>query len=74
MFGLGALEIVVVLAVALIVLGPQKFPEAARYLARFLSDIRHALNDVTTSLPRYDLDDIPDDPPQKAIKPCDQHE
>ena len=37
---LGAGEIVVVLAVALMVLGPKKMPELAHKLARFVAQLR----------------------------------
>lgn len=52
MFGLGFTEIVVILAVALIVLGPKKLPEAARSMGRMVAQLRHAADDF-----RREMDD-----------------
>jgi sec-independent protein translocase protein TatA len=38
---LGPAEILVILVVALIVLGPKRLPEAGRQVGRFVSEIRH---------------------------------
>nr|MBA2364233.1 twin-arginine translocase TatA/TatE family subunit [Chloroflexia bacterium] len=38
MFGIGPLEMVVMLALALIVLGPQKFPEAGRAVGKAMRE------------------------------------
>lgn len=43
---IGPLEIFVVAAVALIVLGPQKLPEMARSVGRFMSQVRRMANEV----------------------------
>jgi sec-independent protein translocase protein TatB len=40
MFGMGASEIVVILIVALLFLGPEKLPEAAKQLSRGIRDLR----------------------------------
>lgn len=40
MFNLGAGEVLVILLLALIVLGPQRLPDAARQVGRFTSEIR----------------------------------
>ena len=40
------MEIFVVAAVALIVFGPQKLPEIARSVGRFMSEIRRMANEV----------------------------
>jgi Tat protein translocase TatB subunit len=42
MFGIGIPELLVILAVALIVLGPKRIPEAARSLGRGLAEFRRA--------------------------------
>lgn len=57
---LGAGEIVVVLAVALMVLGPKKMPEVARNLARFVAQLRRMADDV-----RSQVDDALQDTPPK---------
>ncbi len=50
MFGLGAWEIALILAAALVFLGPQKLPEVARTLGKSLREIRRTANDFTREL------------------------
>jgi sec-independent protein translocase protein TatB len=40
MFGIGLPEMIVIMAVALIVVGPDKLPELARSLAKGIGEIR----------------------------------
>jgi TatA/E family protein of Tat protein translocase len=44
-FNISPLEIVVLLAIALIVLGPQRLPEMARSVGRGMREFRAALTD-----------------------------
>jgi sec-independent protein translocase protein TatA len=44
MFNLGPGEILVILAIALIVLGPKKLPEAGRAIGRGLREFRDSLS------------------------------
>jgi len=53
MFGIGPLELGIVLVIALLILGPKKLPELARGLGKGLSEFRRASNDLRRSL---DLD------------------
>ena len=46
MFGIGMPELLLILAVALIVLGPKKLPEIARALGRGLAEFRRTTDDV----------------------------
>ncbi len=46
MFGLGTTELLVVLALALIFLGPEKLPGLANKLGRFVRQARRALDDI----------------------------
>ena len=46
MFGIGMPELLLILAVALIVLGPKKLPEMARALGRGLAEFRRTTDDV----------------------------
>jgi sec-independent protein translocase protein TatB len=50
MFGLGMWEIVVILLVAIVVLGPRRLPELARNLGRALQEFRRAMNDLKAGL------------------------
>ncbi|MEC9466703.1 MAG: twin-arginine translocase TatA/TatE family subunit [Myxococcota bacterium] len=59
MFGLGFGEIVVVLLVALLVLGPSKLPKLARQLGRGMREFRRAANEFQATLSEADLDRPP---------------
>ena len=54
MFGIGLPELVVILAVALIVLGPQRLPEVARMLGRAYGQLRRACEEFQNTI-RQDL-------------------
>ena len=50
MFGIGLPEMIVILAVALIVVGPDKLPELARSLAKGVAELKKTVNQVKASL------------------------
>lgn len=50
MFGLGTGELIVVLALALIFIGPEKLPDIATKLGKFLGQIRRAIDDIKDDL------------------------
>ena len=50
MFGIGVPEMVVILVVALIVLGPKRLPEVARALGKGLAEFRKVTGDVNREL------------------------
>ncbi len=50
MFGIGLPEMIVILAVALIVVGPDKLPELARSLAKGVNELKGTLNQVKENL------------------------
>jgi sec-independent protein translocase protein TatB len=50
MFGIGPSELLVILVVALLVLGPKRLPELARALGKGLAEFRRATADVTSEL------------------------
>ena len=60
MFGMGPSEIVVILLIALIVLGPKRLPDIARSLGRGLAEFRRASSDLRSA--------VLDDPPTKATQ------
>ena len=46
MFGLGMQELIVILVVALLVIGPKKLPDIARAIGRALREFRNATDDI----------------------------
>ena len=58
MFGIGAQEIVIILIVALIIVGPQRLPEVAGQVAKAIRDFRRMSDDLTGEFTRgLSLDD-----------------
>lgn len=50
MFGIGLPEMIVILVVALIVVGPEKLPDLARSVAKWAFDLKRTVNQVKDSL------------------------
>ncbi len=78
MFGLGMPEILIILAIALIVIGPKKLPDLAKTLGRAMGEFKRSAQDFKRSidvettvkefkngaeLPKTDLNKILTDPP-----------
>lgn len=61
MFGIGIIEVFIVLIIALFVIGPDKLPQAAQSLGRFVRTIRQYMNEIKRSVidhnPMVDLQD-----------------
>lgn len=57
MFGLSLSELVLILAIALVVLGPKRIPEVARELGRFVAMLRNTMDEFKrdVALPKIDL-------------------
>ncbi|MEJ2040305.1 MAG: Sec-independent protein translocase protein TatB [Desulfosarcinaceae bacterium] len=49
MFGIGMPELILILAIALIVIGPKKLPDLAKSLGRALGEFKRATNDLKES-------------------------
>lgn len=65
MFGIGMPELLLILAVALIVLGPKKLPEMARALGRGLAEFRRTTDDMKREL-QTAADEIETPPPPES--------
>jgi sec-independent protein translocase protein TatB len=50
MFGIGMPEMILILAIALIVIGPQKLPDLAKSLGRAMREFKKATNELKDSL------------------------
>ena len=68
MFGLGFTEVVVILVVALIFLGPEKLPEVARSLGKVMGELRRTTDDLRRDI-LYSGDDDPQPPRSLAASP-----
>lgn len=70
MFNIGSPELLVILVIALIVVGPRRLPEIGRTVGRALNEFRKVQDEVRDMV-RFDLsDDAPSsDPPMTAPVP-----
>ena len=59
MFGIGMQELVIVLLIALIILGPKKLPEIARALGKGFAEFKRATDDFQENL-KVDIEEEPD--------------
>jgi TatA/E family protein of Tat protein translocase len=56
MFGIGMPELLLILAVALIVLGPKKLPELARALGKGMAEFRRATDELRDEFRQLERD------------------
>ena len=66
MFGLGMPEILLILAIALIVIGPKKLPELAKTLGRAMGEFKRSAQELKRSI---DVESTVSDTPVKDINP-----
>ena len=75
MFNIGPMELILILIVALVVVGPKRLPEVGRTIGKSLREFRKAQDDVRRSLDlglNDDEDDFtPSSPPPKWVPPSD---
>ncbi len=68
MFNIGPMELIVILLVALVVVGPKRLPEIGKTIGRSLTEFRRAQEDFKKSLD-FGLDDEPSSRPASAPPP-----
>ena len=67
MFGIGMPELLLILAIALIVLGPKKLPELARALGKGMAEFRRATDELKEEF-RHLEHDVEDSSPSATTK------
>lgn len=74
MFGIGGQELIIILVLALIILGPRKLPEIAKSLGRAMGDFQRATNDLKKEIDQ--VSDLTSTEPQQEKtdekQPADQ--
>jgi sec-independent protein translocase protein TatB len=72
MFNVGAGELILIVVVALLVLGPQKLPEFARTIGKFVREFRRQTDEVRTVVERefYKMDQQLMDEPRPPVHPA----
>lgn len=73
MFNIGPLELIIILVVALLVVGPARLPDMGRTIGKSLREFRRAQDEVRRSL-EFDLedDDETPDPEEWDTRPVAQ--
>lgn len=68
MFGIGIPELIVIMVIALIVIGPEKLPDIAKTLGKALSEFKNVVDGVKTSMEdeQRSIEKNLNDKPEKA--------
>ncbi len=73
MFGIGPTELIVVLVLALIIVGPERLPQLAGQVGKAIRDFRQMSGDVTGEFQRaFQIDDSPPPPTPPSRAPSFQ--
>ncbi len=67
MFGIGMPELIIIAVIALVVIGPQKFPEMLRSLGRGMAELKKASNEIKTSV-QSEMDKVAEETELKEVK------
>ena len=67
MFGIGLPELILILGIALIVVGPEKLPEMAKSIAKVVLDLKKMASGLKESLHEEMKDELTQDPWQQRL-------
>ncbi len=67
MFGIGLPELILIMGIALIVVGPEKLPEMAKSIAKVVLDLKKTASSLKESLHEEMKDDLGQDPWQQRL-------
>ena len=67
MFGIGLPELILILGIALIVVGPDKLPEMAKSIAKVMLDLKKTASSLKESLHEEMKDELGQDPWQQKL-------
>ena len=68
MFGIGISELIIILIIALIVIGPHKLPEIAKALGKAFAEFKRATEEIKRSVKEVGLENFTKMEPSKEIK------